>query len=140
MSRPPARWRCWRSRPSWWGLLGAFVVAQSDHVDYKALTIVIALGIAAAWIGTGLYAWWRRPRNRVGALMTWTGFAWLLNVFVAANSPAIFTLAVMTSNLYLAAFVHLLLAYPDGRLRCRRHTRLVAGDLRAGAGRARSRS
>ena len=82
---------------------------------------MIALGIAAAWIGTGLYAWWRRPRNRVGALMTWTGFAWLLNVFVAANSPAIFTLAVMTSNLYLAAFVHLLLAYPDGRLRCWRH-------------------
>ena len=107
------------------GLLGAFVVAESDHIDYKALTIVIAVGIAAAWIGTGLYAWWRRPRNRVGALMTWTGFAWLLNVFVAANSPAIFTLAVMTSNLYLAAFVHLLLAYPDGRLRCRLHTRLV---------------
>ena len=116
------------------GLLGAFVVAQSDHVDYKALTIVIAVGIAAAWIGTGLYAWWRRPRNRVGALMTWTGFAWLANVFVAANSPAIFTLAVMTSNLYLAAFVHLLLAYPDGRLRCRRHTAPGAGHLRAGAG------
>ncbi len=107
------------------GALGAFVVARSDHVDYKALTIVIALGIAVAWIGTGLYAWWRRPRNRVGALMTWTGFAWLLNVFVAANSPAIFTLAVMTSNLYLAAFVHLLLAYPNGRLGCRRHRRLV---------------
>jgi len=107
------------------GLLGAFVVAESDHIDYKALTIVIAVGIAAAWIGTGLYAWWRRPRNRVGALMTWTGFAWLANVFVAANSPTIFTLAVMTSNLYLAAFVHLLLAYPDGRLSCWRHTRLV---------------
>ena len=29
------------------GLLAAAVVAQSDHVDYKALTIVIALGIAA---------------------------------------------------------------------------------------------
>ena len=61
------------------------------------------------------------PANRVGALMTWTGFAWLLNAFVAANSPAIFTLAVLASNLYLAAFVHLLLAYPDGRLRRRRH-------------------
>jgi signal transduction histidine kinase len=107
------------------GLLGAFVVAESDHVDHKSLTIVIAVGIAAAWIGTGLYAWWRRPRNRVGALMTWTGFAWLLNAFVAANSPAIFTLAVITSSLYVAAFVHLLLAYPDGKLRCRLHVRLV---------------
>jgi signal transduction histidine kinase len=107
------------------GALGAFAVAESDHIDYKALTIVIALGIAVAWIGTGMYAWWRRPGNRVGALMTWTGFAWLANVFVAANSPAVFTLAVMASNLYLAAFVHLLLAYPEGRLRCRLHTRLV---------------
>ncbi len=106
------------------GALGAFVVGRSDHVDYKALTIVVALGIAAAWIGTGLYAWWRRPRKRVGALMTWTGFAWLANLFVAANSPAIFTLAVITSNLYVAALVHLLLAYPDG-LRCRLHARLV---------------
>jgi signal transduction histidine kinase len=107
------------------GLLGAFVVAGSDHVDSKVLTIVIAVGIAAAWIGTGLYAWWRRPSNRVGALMTWTGFAWLLNAFVAANAPAIFTLAVVISSLYLAAFVHLLLAYPEGKLRCRRHVRLV---------------
>ena len=51
--------------------------------------------------------------------MTWTGFAWLLNAFVAADSPAIFTLAVLASNLYLAAFVHLLLAYPEGRVRRR---------------------
>ena len=27
------------------------------------------------------------PANRVGALMTWTGFLWLADAFVAANSP-----------------------------------------------------
>ena len=52
--------------------------------------------------------------------MTWTGFAWLLTAFVAADSPAVFTLAVLVSNLYLAAFVHLLLAYPEGRVRAAR--------------------
>src|SRR3954470_15867579 len=105
------------------GLLGASVILGSEHVTHRALTVVVLEGIGAAWIGTGLFAWWRRPANRVGALMTWTGFAYLLNAFLAADSPAVFTVAVLVSNLYLAAFVHLLLAYPQGRLR--RH-RLVA--------------
>ena len=46
--------------------------------------------------------------------MTWTGCAWLLNLFTAADAPALFTAAVLASNVYLAAFVHLLVAYPDG--------------------------
>src|SRR3954447_5934773 len=107
------------------GLLGASVIVGSGHVEHPALTVALLEGIGAAWIGAGLFAWWRRPSNRVGALMTWTGFAWLLNAFVAADSPAVFTLAVLVSNLYLAAFVHLLLAYPDGRVRRRLHRRLL---------------
>ena len=46
------------------GLLGAGVIVASDHVDHRGLTVTILLGIGAAWIGTGLYAWWRRPSNR----------------------------------------------------------------------------
>src|SRR3954470_10318196 len=109
------------------GLLGASVILGSEHVTHRALNVVVLEGIGAAWIGTGLFAWWRRPANRVGALMAWTGFAWLLNAFVAADLPAVFTLAVLVSNVFLAAFVHLLLAYPEGRLRRRAHRRLVAG-------------
>jgi signal transduction histidine kinase len=106
-------------------LLGAGVILASDHVDHRGLTVAIGLGIGAAWIGTGLYAWWRRPANRVGALMTWTGFAWLLNAFVAADAPAVFTFAVLAANLYLAAFVHLLVAYPEGCIKRRAQRRLV---------------
>jgi signal transduction histidine kinase len=108
------------------GLLGAAVIAGSDHVDHPGLTIAAGLGIGAAWIGTGLFAWWRRPENRFGALMTWTGFAWLVNAFTAADDPAVFTFAVLFSNVYVAAFVHLLLAYPDGRVTLRARKRLVA--------------
>ncbi len=107
------------------GLLGAGVVLSSDHIDHRGLTVFIGLGIGAAWIGTGLFAWGRRPANRVGALMTWTGFAWLLNAFVAADAPAVFTFAVVGANLFLAAFVHLLVAYPDGCIKRRAHRRLV---------------
>ena len=107
------------------GLLGCAVLVGSDHVDHAALTAAAGLSIAALWIGTGLYAWWRRPANRFGALMTFTGFAWLLNAFTAADAPAVFTGAVLLSNVFIAAFVHLLLAYPDGRLK-RSRRRLVA--------------
>ena len=89
------------------------------------MTVAIALAIGGAWVGTGLYVWWRRPANRVGALMTWTGFAWLLNTFLASDAPLVFTLAVLGSNLYLAACVHLLLAYPDGRVPTLWQRRLV---------------
>ncbi|MBE2314758.1 hypothetical protein DVA67_002135 [Solirubrobacter sp. CPCC 204708] len=108
------------------GLLAAAVIAGSDHVDDTPLAIVFLVGVAFAWIATGLFAWQRRPANRVGALMTWTGFAWLLNAFVASNSAAVFTFAVLASNLYLAAFVHLLLAYPEGTLRRRLDRGLAA--------------
>ena len=47
--------------------------------------------------------------------MAWTGFAWLLTGFVMLDDPTLFTLAILVCNVYLAAFVHLLLAYPDGR-------------------------
>jgi signal transduction histidine kinase len=107
------------------GALGAAVIAASDYVDNRGLTIAILLGIGAAWIGTGIYAWWRRPANRIGALMTWTGFAWLLNAFTAANAPGVFTVAVLGANLYLAAFAHLMVAYPEGTVGP--HRRLIAG-------------
>jgi signal transduction histidine kinase len=108
------------------GLLGCALILGSDHVDQPALTAALGLAIAALWIGTGLYAWWRRPANRFGALMTFTGFAWLLNAFTAANDPAVFTGAVVLSNVFIAGFVHLLLVYPDGRLKPARR-RLVRG-------------
>jgi signal transduction histidine kinase len=107
------------------GLLGSAVILGSDHVDNTGVTVAIALAIGGAWVGTGLYVWWRRPANRVGALMTWTGFAWLLNTFLASDVPVVFTLAVLGSNLYLAACVHLLLAYPDGRVPTLFQRRLV---------------
>jgi signal transduction histidine kinase len=107
------------------GLLGCALILGSHHVDHPALTAAVGLTIAAEWIGTGLYAWWRRPANRFGALMAFTGFAWLLNAFTAANDPGVFTGAVVVSNVFVAAFAHLLLVYPDGRLKPERR-RLVA--------------
>jgi signal transduction histidine kinase len=88
-----------------------------------------ALGIAAEWvyfgwdepadwvpdlltgwtlIACGLIAWSRRPESRSGALMAATGFAWFAANF---TSQALY--------LHRGPLIHLVLAYPDGRLRGR---------------------
>ena len=56
------------------------LVLGSDHVPMPGAAIAVGLVITASFIGTGLYAWWRRPSNRFGALMTAVGFTFLLGV------------------------------------------------------------
>ena len=48
--------------------------------------------------------------------MVLVGFTWFFNTFNAANDPWVFTLSLLVSNIFLALFVHLLVAYPTGRL------------------------
>src|SRR5262249_28601252 len=80
---------------------------------------VLALLAGLSFIAAGLVAWSRRPDNHVGRLMVATGFAWFLNPLTLANEAWIFTLANATQALVLAVFVHLLLAFPTGRLETR---------------------
>ena len=56
-------------------------------------------GPAVGWsfIGTGLYAWRRRPESRIGALMILLGFAWFLFTLQAANSPLVYTFALVAA-------------------------------------------
>jgi len=98
------------------GLVALAIVLSSDHVGSRALVAGLGLFIGWSFIGTGLYAWWRRPDNRFGVLVTAVGFAFFLGVPMYADSELLFTFGVLFSSLYLAVFVHMLLAYPDGRV------------------------
>jgi signal transduction histidine kinase len=98
------------------GLVALAIVLSSDHVDSKAFSAALGLFLGWSWIGVGLYAWWRRPDNRFGVLMTAVGFAFFLSVLSAADAGWMFTIGVLLSSIYLAVFVHMLLAYPDGRI------------------------
>jgi signal transduction histidine kinase len=98
----------------------------SDHMTDRGATAAIAGAIMAAWIGTGLYAWWRRPHNRVGALMAATGFVFFLQSFAASNSSFFFMVGLVTSSAFLAVAVHMLLAFPTGRIPTTAQKRLLA--------------
>ena len=98
------------------GLVAFAIVASSDHVDARVAQGLIVTFIGWSFIGVGLYAWWRRPENRFGVLMTAVGFAWFLGSLTAADSDWLFTIGVLLSSLYAAVFVHMVLAFPSGRL------------------------
>jgi hypothetical protein len=67
----------------------------------------------------GLVARHRRPENRTGLLMTGVGLAWVLNAFGDAPVGAGVAVATVSSSLWAAALLHLVLAYPSGRLTTR---------------------
>jgi signal transduction histidine kinase len=109
------------------GLVALAIILSSDHVGGQAFTAGLMLFVGWSWIGVGLFAWWRRPDNRFGVLMTAVGFAFFLMALTAADARWLFTVGVLLSSLYAAVFVHMLLSYPDGRITDPWLRRLVAG-------------
>jgi signal transduction histidine kinase len=101
------------------GLAYAAIVLSSDHVDDRGLTA--GLGLLAGWsfIGIGLFAWWRRPGNRTGALMVAAGFAWFASGVSASDDDLLFTIGIALDGLFPAILGHLLMAFPSGRLQGR---------------------
>ncbi len=93
-----------------------YLVATSSFLDNRGLWIALDVVIGGGFVGVGLFAWYRRPDNRVGALMVAAGFAWFFAIFAYTDPAPLFTLGFLLSNLYVAVAIHLLLAFPSGRL------------------------
>ncbi|HWT24802.1 MAG TPA: sensor histidine kinase [Solirubrobacteraceae bacterium] len=108
------------------GLVALALGLASDHTPLSPGEAAIFLFVGWSFVGTGLFAWWRRPDSRFGVLMAAVGFTWFLGALVSAGDPWLFTLGVLLANVHAAVFAHMLLAYPDGRLGSRGVRRLVA--------------
>ena len=107
------------------GLAVLALILTNDELDaagaWGAGTVVVGWGFV--WVG--LYAWARRPDNRVGMLMAATGFAWFLSALSFSDVPLIFTIGQLFGSLFFAVIMHLLLAFPSGRLQSRLERRIV---------------
>jgi signal transduction histidine kinase len=91
-------------------------IATADFVSDQGLWIAASLVIGLGFVGVGLFAWYRSPGNRIGALMVATGFAWYVGMLARTEPALLFSIGFTLENLYVAFAVHLLLAYPSGRL------------------------
>ena len=92
------------------------VVVTSDHTNLRGAVAVLGLVVGWGFIGTGLFAWARRPDNSLGSLLAATGFAFLIAGLSSSNIPAVFTVGAFLSSVYIVTTMHTLLAAPHGRL------------------------
>jgi signal transduction histidine kinase len=124
-------------------LLARAAVRWAEFVEAPVMGPYWDAVVGLAYVATGLIAWRRRPDNRVGKLMTAVGFAWFIGM--AANvtdwnlvrqafgytwdhAPKfdVYRLALWFEGASQALLVHLVLAFPTGRLGSR-PARIVAG-------------
>lgn len=77
------------------------------------------LFVAVFWtyVAAGLFAWWRRPSNRMGALIVVGGFALFAGSLSNTGIVVLTGLGTITATSVLAVLIHLLHAFPSGRLR-----------------------
>ena len=120
------------------GCVAAAVSAElalvSDHIAEPGLQAALLDWITLPYVLAGLVAWWRRPDSRFGPLMVAAGFVMFLSSFQWANAPAPYTLGLAFDLLPVALFIHLFLAFPDGRLGTRPERVAVAAGYTAAVG------
>src|SRR5919108_565175 len=102
------------------------LVLTSNHDDQKVVGAILGPLIGLGFIGTGAFAWWRRPLNRFGLLMTAVGFAWFMGGLIESDNAIVYTIGSYISPLYLVLVVQLVLSFPTGRLETTASPAIVA--------------
>ena len=99
----------------------SFVSAFYSETVHAELGEPLVIALLFIWISfsyvlCGLVAWHRRPESRFGPLMIAAGFGTALSNLAWANDPVVTGIGLAFDLLPLALFLHVFLAYPDGRL------------------------
>src|SRR3954447_11524235 len=97
------------------GLAALELVVSGTHDTIGGPFIVLALTLGWGVIATALYAIWRRPAQPIGRLMVLVGFLWFAGALPESDSVPLFTIGLVLNGLWVAPFVHLLVAFPSGR-------------------------
>ena len=97
------------------GLAALALELSSDHRDDPAALVGLQVFVAWAFTGVGLFAWWRRPDNRMGPIMAAAGFGWLLPHLIASDSAPIFTAGLLLESVCIPLAFGLV-AFPTGRI------------------------
>ncbi len=109
----------------------AFALA-AGHPD--ALQVFLLEWVGIPYIVAGVIAWWCRPQSRLGPLMVAGGLASAFSGWQLADSAGAYTVGAAFDIVPAALFLHLCLAFPDGRLRSRFERALVGVAYAAAIG------
>jgi signal transduction histidine kinase len=101
------------------GLAVLALILTNGLLELRGAWAAGSLLVGWSFIGVGLFAWGRRPDNRVGMLMAATGFVWLVSSAGISDLPLVFTIGNVLGAVFFAVAIHMLLAFPTGRLQSR---------------------
>jgi signal transduction histidine kinase len=110
----------------------ALILGSDREPSPEWASAALALVVGCSYIGSGLVARRQRPENRLGAVMVFIGFAWFATFLADADGSLLFTLGTALEDVYLVAFVYLVLSFPTGRLRGRLDHGLIASAILLG--------
>jgi signal transduction histidine kinase len=105
-----------------------------ESAEPDAIQIFLIQWVSVPYIVAGVVAWWRRPESRLGLLMVAGGCASALSGWQFSHRAGAYTLGAAFDILPVAVFLHVFLAFPDGRLRSRFERGLVTGAYAAAVG------
>ncbi|GIJ59191.1 sensor histidine kinase [Virgisporangium aurantiacum] len=98
----------------------------SGRVDAPWGPALLFAWMISIYVLCGLLAWWRRPGSRLGMLMVAAGFGMALTTLGRADNVVVHSVGQVLDLLPLVLFLHVFLAFPDGRLTGRLDRVLVA--------------
>ena len=98
-------------------LLVALEVVLLVDGSVEPTWLILAFPLMGCTYGAaGIEAWRRRPSNRVGPILVLGAWAWLLAGLHNVDNEFLVVVGQFSSTLGVAVVVHLVLAFPSGRL------------------------
>ena len=99
------------------GAAASALILASDHLRAPGLQALVNLVVGGSFITAGLVARTHRPANRTGLLLIAVGLTWLLSTgLMASDDSLVWTIGLTLSAIPAGFLIHLLMAYPNGRL------------------------
>jgi signal transduction histidine kinase len=107
------------------GALAAAITVSGSSSEQAWLEAVARALTVAAPIAVGMYALYRPPFERFGALLTLSGFIWFLATLSNSDDAVVYSIGRVWAWVAELLLVSLLLAFPTGRLTNRTDRALV---------------
>jgi signal transduction histidine kinase len=97
---------------------------RSDHVDEPGVQAALMSWMVLGYVLAGAVALWRRP-GPFGVLLVAAGFGIGISSLSWSNGAVLFTVGILFDLVAGVLFLHVILAFPTGRLRSRLEVALV---------------
>jgi signal transduction histidine kinase len=91
--------------------------AVSAELGEPLVLATLTVWLTLSYIVCGLIAWWRRPASRFGPLMIAAGFTNFVATMVWSTNDVLATSGQLLDFVPPMLFLHVFLAFPDGRVR-----------------------